>query len=57
MQSVPTHNEYLETITIKKGTIIIIDVNTKDYQGRASVPDHFVPDNRILVKSLINGNY
>ena len=57
MQSVPTHNEYLETITIKKGTIIIIDVNTKDYQGRASVPDHFVPDNRILVKPLINGNY
>lgn len=38
---------------IKKGTLIVIDINTKDYQGRTPLPDHFVPDNRIQVKPLI----
>ena len=33
--------------------LIVVDVNTKDYQGRAEVPTHFAPDRRIELKPLI----
>lgn len=40
-------------ICVKKGTLIIIDVNTKDYLGRAEVPEHFATKNRLKVNSLV----
>jgi hypothetical protein len=43
----------LYTIRIKKGTLIIVDINTKDYQGRIALPDHFVSENRIEMRPLI----
>jgi hypothetical protein len=31
LQSAPTHNKDLYSIKIKKGTLIVVDVNTKEY--------------------------
>jgi hypothetical protein len=53
LQSVGTHQEDLYTIRIKKGTLIVVDINTKDYQGRMALPDHFASENRIEMKPLI----
>jgi hypothetical protein len=53
LQSVSTHQKDLYTIQIKKGTLIVVDVNTKDYQGRMALPGHFVSENRIEMRPLI----
>jgi hypothetical protein len=54
LQSVPTHNKNLYSIKIKKGTLIIVDINERDYQGRITLPECFMADNRIKVKPLIS---
>lgn len=41
LQSVYTHKPEFHRLVVKKGTLIVVDVNTKDYLGRASLPEHF----------------
>jgi hypothetical protein len=53
LQSVSTHQKDLFTVRIKKGTLIVVDINTKDYQGRMALPHHFVSENRIKMMPLI----